>query len=236
MGTVVGSSLRQTTLISQPPSRSYICTINKRNLPPRTSPLSSKRKTCLADDRNPHTQGALLAGCLASTGAWPDILDNGRSKPWTVRAIWHGGLVFALFGVLVAAQQSMRLHRLSSHRDGYKLIRGSLARAKNRNGWHPHAFQVYAWEVSIVFLVASVFCTVAGLSVLLWVSTAYGPNKPEGTSWWDENSKVCSVLSFPFPLDYRYAHVFVDCFVGGKANCGGGCRWLFPSLGSWDSV
>lgn len=58
--------------------------------------------------------GALLAGCLTSTGSWPTILPNGRSSPWTVQACWYTGIVFALFSVLTAAQQSVRLHRLSA--------------------------------------------------------------------------------------------------------------------------
>src|SRR5687768_14001491 len=51
-------------------------------------------------------QGALLAGCLSSTSSWPDVLNNGREKPWTVRALWLSGLVFALFSVLIAGLQS----------------------------------------------------------------------------------------------------------------------------------
>jgi cytochrome c biogenesis protein CcdA len=29
--------------------------------------------------------GALLLGCLTSTGSWPTILPNGRSAPWTAQ-------------------------------------------------------------------------------------------------------------------------------------------------------
>ena len=146
------------------------------------------------------TVGALLASCLSSTSAWPDVLNNGRDKPWTVRALNFCGLLFALFAVGIAGLQSMRLHRLSSHRDGLKKIRAGLARKKTKDGWRPHTFQVYAWEASQAFLVTSVMLMVAGIAELVWVSAEYGPNKREDDGWWDENSKMAvtftAVLGF----------------------------------------
>ncbi|KAK2671632.1 hypothetical protein RAB80_011711 [Fusarium oxysporum f. sp. vasinfectum] len=76
------------------------------------------------------TLGALLASCLSTTGSWPDVLPNGRNKPWSVRTMWFSGLVFALFSVVIAGVQSMRLHRLSAHPDGLSLIRNSLVRKR----------------------------------------------------------------------------------------------------------
>jgi len=144
------------------------------------------------------TVGALLSGCLSSTSAWPDVLQNGRDKPWTVRALNFSGLLFALFSVLIAGLQSMRLHRLSAHRDGATLIRDSLS--GGRNSQKPAKIQVYAWEASLAFLVASVLCMVAGISTLVWVSTEYGPHKRVEDGWWDENSKMAvtftAVLTF----------------------------------------
>lgn len=124
------------------------------------------------------------------------MLNNGRDKPWTVRALWFSGLVFALFSVLIAGLQSMRLHRLSAHRDGLELIRAGLGRERGSdNKIRPNRLQVYAWEFSLLFLVTSVLCMVAGIAVLVWVSTEYGPKKPEGDGWWDENSKVRLISS-----------------------------------------
>lgn len=98
----------------------------------------------------------------------------------------------------------MRLHRLSSHRDGLAKIRAGLAgrshsRAKDgvNDGRQslrerlPLRFQIYAWDASHAFLVLSVILMIAGISVLVWVSTEFGPDKPENGGWWDENSKVC---------------------------------------------
>ncbi|CAH0017055.1 unnamed protein product [Clonostachys rhizophaga] len=136
------------------------------------------------------TVGALLASCLSSTSAWPNVLNNGRDKPWTVRALWFSGLVFALFSVLVAGLQSMRLHRLSAHRDGLRKIRAGLCGSKPGGVRRPGRAQVYSWEASPIFLLLSVALMVIGIAVLVWVSAAYGPNKPEHGIWWDENAKM----------------------------------------------
>jgi hypothetical protein len=73
-------------------------------------------------------QSALLAGVLTSTGSWPNILPNGERSPWSVRTSWYCGIILSLFSILSAADQTVRLHRLSSHRDGLKNIRKLLAK------------------------------------------------------------------------------------------------------------
>ncbi|KAI1019275.1 hypothetical protein LB503_009140 [Fusarium chuoi] len=140
-------------------------------------------------------QGALLASCLSTTGSWPDVLPNGRNKPWSVRTMWFSGLVFALFSVVIAGVQSMRLHRLSAHPDGLSLIRNSLGRKRQSdNKSRPSWLQVYAWEFSLAFLVLAIFCMVIGLTILLWAGTEFGPSKSREDGWWDGNSKASNVL------------------------------------------
>ncbi|KAG7119664.1 hypothetical protein HYQ45_014904 [Verticillium longisporum] len=136
------------------------------------------------------TVGALLAACLSSTGSWPDVLDNGRKQPWSIRACWYIGLVFALFAVLTALQQSLRLHRLSAHREGLKWIRKSMTGEKTGGEVRVRTWQVYAWQASLVFLVAAVICLVAGILVLVWVSTEFGPDKKPEDGWWDDSAKM----------------------------------------------
>jgi hypothetical protein len=109
--------------------------------------------------------------------------------------MWFSGLVFALFSVVIAGVQSMRLHRLSAHPDGLSLIRNSLGRKresdiKSRPSW----LQVYAWEFSLAFLVLAIFCMVIGLTILLWTGTEFGPSKSREDGWWDGNSKVGDAL------------------------------------------
>ncbi|KAK1818006.1 hypothetical protein LTR12_007641 [Friedmanniomyces endolithicus] len=55
--------------------------------------------------------------------SWPTILSSGVESPWIVRTCWYCGIVFSLFAVLTAAQQSIRLHRMATHRDAWRNIR-----------------------------------------------------------------------------------------------------------------
>lgn len=140
-----------------------------------------------------HTmQGALLASCLTSTGDWPNVLDNGRQQPWVVKACWFSGITFALFSVLIVAQQSMTLHRLCAHRDGLKRLRNSMTHRKlDKNGaYRPRKLRVHCWQISSGFLAASVLCMIGGMGIMIWVGTRAGPFKSPSESWWDSNSKV----------------------------------------------
>lgn len=142
--------------------------------------------------------GALLAGCLTSTGSWPTVLDNGQKTPWTVRSCWFTGIVFALFAVLTAAQQSIRLHRLSAHKDALKNIRHFMgSRVRDQDGVlrvKPRRFQVYGWQASIVFLTLSVGALILGMAILIWSSTQFGPYKKRHDGWWTSDAKVSIFL------------------------------------------
>lgn len=119
------------------------------------------------------------------------MLANGNRQPWAVRAFWFCGIVFALFSVLIAAQQTLRLHRLSGHRNGLAYIRSCMSGGRQRDGrLKPRSAQVYAWQASTLLLTAAVFCMIGGMTVLVWISTNWGPYKNPRQSWWDENAKV----------------------------------------------
>ncbi|KAH6655379.1 hypothetical protein BKA67DRAFT_657324 [Truncatella angustata] len=141
--------------------------------------------------------GALLAGVLTSTGSWPSVLSNGKRQPWSVRAFWFCGILFALFSVLIAAQQTLRLHRLSAHRDGLAYIRRCMAGGVHRDGRvRPRRGQVYAWQASTALLTAAVICMIGGITVLVWMSTEWGPFKdPETESWWDDDARLAVTFS-----------------------------------------
>lgn len=141
--------------------------------------------------------GALLAGCLTSTGDWPTILQNGRQQPWTVTTCWYAGIVCALFSVLTIAQQSMRLHRLSGHPHGLKRMRACMSHPHpNSKGYYePRLSRVYAWQIGPALLVASVLCMVVGMAIKLWEGTRQGPSTTgDGDAgWWQPTSKVGSL-------------------------------------------
>ncbi|KAF4555023.1 Hypothetical protein D9617_3g020920 [Elsinoe fawcettii] len=133
--------------------------------------------------------GALLAGCLTSTGSWPNVLQNGKQQPWTVRACWYCGIILALASVLVAAQQSIRLHRLSCHPEANINIRRLMSQKHNckKTGARlPRKMQVYTWQMSVLFLTLSVVAMLSGMCILIWQST--GGVKWE--NWWNDESKL----------------------------------------------
>lgn len=119
------------------------------------------------------------------------MLANGNRQPWPCRAFWYCGILFALAAVLVAAQQTIRLHRLSAHPHGLAYIRSCLFGRRRRDGLLvPGKLQIYAWQASVMMLTAAVACMVVGMMVLVWVSTNWGPYKNPREDWWDENAKV----------------------------------------------
>ncbi|KAH7224421.1 uncharacterized protein BKA55DRAFT_214611 [Fusarium redolens] len=163
------------------------------------------------------TLGALLASCLSSTSSWPDVLPNGCNKPWSVRTMWFSGLVFALFSVVIAGVQSMRLHRLSAHPDGLSMIRHSLVRKRQSDHKvRPSWLQVYAWEFSLAFLVLAIFCMVIGLTILIWAGTEFGPSKPREDGWWDSNSKMA--VTFTIMLGFALLVLVLSQSALSKSN------------------
>ncbi|KAF2801613.1 uncharacterized protein BDZ99DRAFT_492563 [Mytilinidion resinicola] len=128
---------------------------------------------------------ALLAGVLTSTGSWPNILPNDAPTPVCVRATFYSGIILALFSLLTSASQTIRLHRLSSHRDAPLRIRRLLSDPAG----HPRKAQIYAWQLPVAFLTAAVGCMVLGMFMLVWSATVGWREAGEG-SWWNENSKM----------------------------------------------
>ncbi|KAK0862288.1 hypothetical protein LTR57_014593 [Friedmanniomyces endolithicus] len=106
--------------------------------------------------------------------SWPTILSSGVESPWIVRTCWYCGIVFSLFAVLTAAQQSIRLHRMSTHRDAWRNIRLFMgAKYRDEEGVvriRPRRFQVFGWQASIMFLTFSVLTMVLGMCLLLAVT------------------------------------------------------------------
>ncbi|KAF1914821.1 hypothetical protein BDU57DRAFT_589003 [Ampelomyces quisqualis] len=121
---------------------------------------------------------ALLAGVLTSTGSWPNILPNGAASPWSVRTSWYCGIVLSLFSILSAADQTVRLHRLSSHRDGLANIRRLLARkgkgtraSTSGVSFQPSLIQIMTWQMPVMFLTSATLCMIVGMFLHVWSAT-----------------------------------------------------------------
>jgi hypothetical protein len=133
-------------------------------------------------------QSALLAGVLTSTGSWPNILPNGERSPWSVRTSWYCGIILSLFSILSAADQTVRLHRLSSHRDGLKNIRKLLAKnCEAKTGQlRPSKVQIMTWQLPVAFLTTATLCMIVGMFLHVWSATTHLPRP----SLWDDHTKV----------------------------------------------
>jgi len=135
---------------------------------------------------------ALLTGVLTSTGSWPNIHPNGASVPWPVRTTFYTGIILSLFSILTSASQTIRLHRMSAHRDAPQRIRQLLSGSrKQRDGsrsW-PRKAQIYAWQLPVTFLTAAVLCMIIGMFTHVWSATV-GWRETGESSWWNQNSKM----------------------------------------------
>ncbi|KAF2855884.1 hypothetical protein T440DRAFT_385144 [Plenodomus tracheiphilus IPT5] len=141
---------------------------------------------------------ALLAGVLTSTGSWPNILPNGQVSPWTVRTSWYCGIILSLFSILTAADQTVRLHRISSHRDGLDNIRRLLSKKNGERGHSaktgrqaPSMLQIMTWQMPVMFLTSATICMIVGMFLHVWSATTHLKH-PE---IWDDNTKVAIVYS-----------------------------------------
>ncbi|OLN93942.1 hypothetical protein CCHL11_03386 [Colletotrichum chlorophyti] len=140
---------------------------------------------------------ALLANVLTSTGSWPNLLPPDTTTPWPVRTCWFCGIAFALCSVLTAADQTIRLHRMAGHKDGLVLIRQSL-RSKDRilvdNKWkyRPRRMQVYAWQLGVLFLMASVLCMISGMMLLVWSAVIEDVGSGKG---FHDNGRVAVIFT-----------------------------------------
>ncbi|KAF1350585.1 hypothetical protein EJ07DRAFT_138530 [Lizonia empirigonia] len=136
---------------------------------------------------------ALLAGVLTSTGSWPQVLPSGRESPWPIRTAWYCGIILSLFSILTAADQTVRLHRLSAHRNGLDEIRRLLAKTNGERKYSkttgrraPSLLQVITWQMPVMFLTTATISMIIGMFLHVWSATRH----LETSEWWDDNSKV----------------------------------------------
>jgi len=142
---------------------------------------------------------ALLAGVLTSTGSWPQVLPSGRESPWPIRTAWYCGIILSLFSILTAADQTVRLHRLSGHRDGLNGIRRLLSKtngerkhSKKSGRRVPSLLQVFTWQMPVMFLTTATISMIIGMFLHVWSATRH----LQSSEWWDDNSKVALTFSF----------------------------------------
>ncbi|KAF2182400.1 hypothetical protein K469DRAFT_752181 [Zopfia rhizophila CBS 207.26] len=151
---------------------------------------------------------ALLAGVLTSTGSWPNI-SSGSQDAWPVRTCWFCGIILSLFSILTAADQTIRLHRLSSHRDAYKKIRILLStskskrrRSKKTGRQQPKTLLVYTWQLPVIFLTTATLAMILGMLFHVW-------NATKNVGWSDPSTKVALIFTL-------VAVICITMFFGGQ--------------------
>ncbi|KAF1994457.1 hypothetical protein P154DRAFT_31965 [Amniculicola lignicola CBS 123094] len=155
---------------------------------------------------------ALLAGVLTSTGSWPTVSLEGHPDPWTVRTAWYCGIILSLFSILTAADQTVRLLRLSSHRDAPQKIRILLGSTKGHRKKSaktgrilPKTAQIITWQMPVMFLTSAALCMIIGMFLHVWS----GVNSSTSGSWLDNDGRVA--LTFTV-----LASVSILLFFGGQ--------------------
>ncbi|KAF2747761.1 hypothetical protein M011DRAFT_476935 [Sporormia fimetaria CBS 119925] len=135
---------------------------------------------------------ALLAGVLTSTGSWPSVLPPDTPKPWSVRTSWYCGIILSLFSILSAADQTIRLHRMSSHRDANRKIRRLLSKwdkrgiaSSHERHLKPNTLQIYAWQLPVIFLTGATVCMIVGMFAHVWSAANVNDWK-----LWEGNQKM----------------------------------------------
>ena len=136
-------------------------------------------------------------------------MTNDGNTPWAARTCWYCGILLSLCSILSAADQTVRLHRLVSHRDSWKNIRTLLSKASRsrprksqRTGrLQPYTAQVYTWQLSVMFLTTGTIFLIVGMFLHVWA--AIQPLKH--VEWSDPNLKV-RVYSYTLQM-----HMLIIC-------------------------
>jgi hypothetical protein len=109
-----------------------------------------------------------------------------------VRTSWYCGIILSLFSILSAADQTVRLHRLSAHRDGLDNIRHLLAktngeRSRSRSGRKvPSLLQIMTWQMPVMFLTSATLCMIVGMFLHVWSASTH----LHAPRLWDDHTKV----------------------------------------------
>jgi hypothetical protein len=113
-------------------------------------------------------QGALVAGVVTGALAWP------YSKPWTVTGFWICALVFALFSIVLATQQSVVLTRASTGRNALANLRVLMSATTipsttgNGSVFVPQGLTLFVWQASTMLLGISIMLLLIGLMVFVY--------------------------------------------------------------------
>jgi hypothetical protein len=116
-----------------------------------------------------------------------------------VRTSWYCGIILSLFSILSAADQTVRLHRLSAHRDGLDNIRRLLAKSNGERSrsaktgrQKPSLLQIMTWQMPVMFLTTATISMIVGMFLHVWSASTH----LHAPMLWDDHTKVgcCKVI------------------------------------------
>ena len=99
------------------------------------------------------------------------------------------GIILSVFAILSAADQTVRLYRMSSHRDGLIQIRELLAKSNGKRDTgrlRPGMAQLYTWQMPVMFLTTAAICMIVGLFLHVWSAI----RSTDHEDWWSDDAKV----------------------------------------------
>lgn len=130
-------------------------------------------------------QGAILASLFASAFTWPLM----QISAYSTQGCWFGGLMLIISSITIATQQSITLHRFSTHVNDLRNLRGLLGYQDTPAGiWRPRKIQLYVWQMPVMMLRFGIYLFLVGLFLLLWKAA-----RPNGHSWSMPDLKVSSI-------------------------------------------
>lgn len=142
----------------------------------------------LASQRAAQTRkGVLVAGVISSAFSWYNI----TSSPWSTRAIWYCGLLFAMAAITTAGVHSAGLHRLGCHPEWHSKLQKTLGvptdspMIPGQGGWRPRMLQPVMWQTPGFLLKLSITCFLVGLLILIWDAA-----KRNGIGWMSDDMKA----------------------------------------------
>lgn len=157
-----------------------------------------------------------MTGCLTSTGSWPNFIPGGESQPWQVRTCWFVGIIFGLASILAAADQTIRLHRISAHRNAPRRIRILIKGNTGRKGGQirPSRVRMFIWQLPVFLLSCAAVSMMTGIWILVWTAT-----RENGSFVWKENAQVSDWRDFASSGTNLYPRVRL-CFRSSRFQWG----------------
>ncbi|KAE9375873.1 hypothetical protein N431DRAFT_556199 [Stipitochalara longipes BDJ] len=138
---------------------------------------------------------ALVAGVISSAFSWYNITES----PWSTKALWYCGLLFAMAAITTGGVHSAGLHRLSCHPLWHEKLREALGTPINGDSsrWRPRTLQPIIWQTPNTMLKLSITCFLVGLVILIWDIA-----ENTGVSWMNNDMKVAILFTIAATISF----------------------------------